>query len=211
MKTTMNTSTKERSDAREATSGDFDAIKDKFGEIRMSDAVDAAVTTAELANALHRHAMGDWDDESGMPLSVLTVLTAASGTTIVLLTGAARSTTLLFLADEIAPALADRCGTTTKARGEEAEDEVRKFPLGKVVATPGARAALPPEDVAQALDRHAAGDWGDVGAADRRENDASVDRHLRILSVYHAGDGTKFWVITEADRSVTTVLLPAEY
>src|SRR5688500_17769875 len=107
---TMNTTTNGRSDAQK------DASKVKFGEIRMSNAVDAAVSPAELENALHRHAVGEWEDESGMPLFVLTVLTTASGTTVVLLTGADRSKTLLMLADEIVPALADRCGTTTKAR-----------------------------------------------------------------------------------------------
>jgi hypothetical protein len=87
---TMNTTTNGRSDAKE------DTLKVKFGEIRMSNAVDAAVSTAEFENALHQHASGEWEDEFGTPLSVFTVLITASGTTIVLLTEADRSKTLLY-------------------------------------------------------------------------------------------------------------------
>jgi hypothetical protein len=61
------------------------------------------------------------------------------------------------------------------------------------------------------LARHAVGDWGDVSAEAAAENDFSVGRPLRILSAYVAENGTRFWVITEADRSATTVLLPEEY
>jgi hypothetical protein len=62
-----------------------------------------------------------------------------------------------------------------------------------------------------ALARHAGCDWGDCGAADWAENDFSVDKYLRLFSVYHDRNGTKFWIITEADRSATTVLLPEDY
>ena len=55
------------------------------------------------------------------------------------------------------------------------------------------------------------GDWGDVCEEDRKENEFSLENHLRLFSVYHLGDGTKIWIITEADRSVTTILLPSEY
>lgn len=87
------------------------------------------------------------------------------------------------------------------------------FSLGKLVATPGALAAF--SNNAQSplpfLKRHQSGDWGDVPEEDRRENDLSVRDGFRILSAYRLHDGTKFWVITEADRSVTTILLPEEY
>ena len=86
-----------------------------------------------------------------------------------------------------------------------------KFPLGQTVITPGARDTLNPEDVQAALRRHASGDWGDVGDADRRENELSLTQGFRLLSVYHDRSGTKFWIITEADRSATTILLPSEY
>ena len=66
-------------------------------------------------------------------------------------------------------------------------------------------------EVLTALRRHLAADWGEVDEHDRRENDFSLEKGFRLLSVYHAADGTAFWVITEADRSHTTVLLPAEY
>lgn len=87
------------------------------------------------------------------------------------------------------------------------------FALGQVVATPGALAALAsagqtPEAL---LTRHAQGDWGDLGEEDRRENDRSLIRGLRLLSAYALPDGTKLWIITEADHSATTLLLPDEY
>ena len=86
-----------------------------------------------------------------------------------------------------------------------------KFPLGRVVITANARETLGHDDVLQALARHAGGDWGDLCQADRQENEFSLDKRLRLLSAYHAAAGTKFWIITEADRSATTILLPEDY
>jgi hypothetical protein len=85
-----------------------------------------------------------------------------------------------------------------------------KFPLGQVVMTANAADQLPRLDVAQALCRHASGDWGDVSDADREENELSLIDGYRLMSVYRAGE-TVFWIITEADRSVTTVLMPDDY
>jgi hypothetical protein len=86
-----------------------------------------------------------------------------------------------------------------------------KFRLGRIVSTPNAINHLTQEDILTAIQRHQAGDWGDMDEHDRRENELSLKRGLRLLSVYYAGNGTKFWLITEADRSVTTVLLPEDY
>ena len=83
--------------------------------------------------------------------------------------------------------------------------------LGQTVATPAALAALTQPDIVSALRRHTAGDWGEVDAHDRAANDDAVRTGERILSVYRSGSGDTFWVITEADRSVTTVLLPEDY
>jgi len=66
-------------------------------------------------------------------------------------------------------------------------------------------------DIYAALARHASGDWGDVDGSDWSANDEALERGGRILSSYRAKDGTKFWIITEGDRSATTVLLPEEY
>jgi hypothetical protein len=87
------------------------------------------------------------------------------------------------------------------------------FPLGKIVATPGAISALDEagQNPATFLKRHQSGDWGDCDEADRKENDLSVREEFRIFSVYHTSAGQKIWVITEADRSSTCVLLPDEY
>ena len=86
------------------------------------------------------------------------------------------------------------------------------LPLGKVVATPGALKVLTDagENPLHYLVRHAYGDWGDLNAQDRRENELSLKHGWRILSSYPVG-GKTVWVITEADRSVTTILLPEEY
>lgn len=86
-----------------------------------------------------------------------------------------------------------------------------KFSLGKLFITPGAMRELSPAEVLDALGRHARGDWGDVGEEDREENELSLREGFRLLSSYRGRNETKFWVITEHDRSVTTVLLPEEY
>lgn len=83
--------------------------------------------------------------------------------------------------------------------------------LGRTLITPGALSGVAPGDVASALRRHASGDWGDVCEADRQENDLSLREGFRIMSVYRDRHGVTFWIITEADRSATTVLLPDEY
>jgi hypothetical protein len=87
------------------------------------------------------------------------------------------------------------------------------FPLGSLVATPGALAAL--ERASQLpttfISRHVCGDWGTVCDDDKKLNDAAVTDGTRILSAYETAGGEKVWVITEADRSATTLLLPDEY
>jgi hypothetical protein len=88
------------------------------------------------------------------------------------------------------------------------------FLLGQIVSTPGAVEALTREgsDFMEFLRRHVSGDWGDLCAADRCENELSVKEGFRILSAYRLpSTGAKLWIITEADRSVTTFLLPEEY
>lgn len=111
-----------------------------------------------------------------------------------------------------------------------------KFDPGQIVATPGALAAFEAsgEEPLAFLLRHVQGDWGDVDEHDQQENELSLqqqncgpDEHAglrgyadregsprngwRLLSAYRLSDGTKIWVITEADRSSTTILLPDEY
>ena len=87
------------------------------------------------------------------------------------------------------------------------------FPLGRIVATPGALRALQEaeQEPAAFLDRHIVGDWGDLDDEDKAENNFSIQEGFRILSAYETAAGEKIWLITEADRSVTTLLLPSEY
>ena len=85
-----------------------------------------------------------------------------------------------------------------------------KVPLGQIVITANAEATLNPDDVQKALGRHASGDWGEVCSEDAQLNDDALEYGDRLLSVYRSGD-TRFRIITEWDRSVTTVLLPEDY
>jgi hypothetical protein len=87
------------------------------------------------------------------------------------------------------------------------------FKLGQVVATPGALSAMeeasqPPSEL---LARHVKGDWGDLDGDDKEANDRSVEEGTRILSAYILKTGVKVWVISEADRGSTCLLLPEEY
>ena len=85
------------------------------------------------------------------------------------------------------------------------------FKHGQIVATPGALVlAENGVNLWEYLERHLSGDWGDLDDADKAENDFSVKNGYRILSAYNTLSG-RLWVITEADRSVTTFLLPEEY
>ena len=91
----------------------------------------------------------------------------------------------------------------------------KSFALGKIVGTPDALAAVKPERILECLARHARGDWGDVCAEDAAENNLSSREGFRILSVYLIDESDpsseKFWIITEADRSSTCILLPSNY
>ena len=84
---------------------------------------------------------------------------------------------------------------------------------GSDAATPGALSALGKNetDCSEYLGRHLRGDWGDLCSEDKEANLEALKKGLRILSAYRLPDGTKVWIITEADRSVTTALLPSEY
>jgi hypothetical protein len=98
---------------------------------------------------------------------------------------------------------------------EQARQNERQplFALGQVVATPGALAAL--ETAGQAphefLARHVVGDWGNLVEEDVRENERALKVGNRLFSAYNLNDGTRLWIITEYDRSVSTLLLPMEY
>jgi hypothetical protein len=88
-----------------------------------------------------------------------------------------------------------------------------RFNSGQIVATPAAIDALERagESMSTYLNRHLSGDWGDVDAEDKATNERSLEDDERLLSAYHLNDGTKLWVLTEWDRSATTVLLPEDY
>ena len=87
-----------------------------------------------------------------------------------------------------------------------------RLPLGHVVATPGALVVVRDHglDIVGLLHRHRSGDWGTVSDHDARANDLALQNGTRVLSAYDTSGG-RLWIITEADRSATTVLLPSEY
>jgi hypothetical protein len=85
------------------------------------------------------------------------------------------------------------------------------FPIGQLVATPGLLSLVGKVEMMNALDRHMKGDWGTVNKEDKEANNQALKDGARLLSAYLSKDGIKFWIITEADRSVTTILLPSEY
>lgn len=86
------------------------------------------------------------------------------------------------------------------------------FPLGQIGITQGAVEALERMDISPSsiVQRHSLGDWGDVVYQDKRSNELALEMGGRILSSYHLPDRTEIWVMTEPDRSATTILLPGE-
>ena len=100
-----------------------------------------------------------------------------------------------------------------EARHDRWPQRALRFPLGRIVATPGALAAFERagESPLPFLARHGAGDWGELDEHDREANERAVRQGERILSAYSLGTGERLWLITEADRRLTTFLLPSEY
>lgn len=92
-------------------------------------------------------------------------------------------------------------------------DKLKKclFSLGTLCATPDAIEVVTLEQIREALIRHIQGDWGEVCREDWLSNNRALEDGTRLLSAYRSQAGDRFWIITEADRSVTTVLLPEEY
>lgn len=85
------------------------------------------------------------------------------------------------------------------------------FPLGTLAATSNALDSVPLDEILSALQRHARRDWGELDEEDRAANDRAANKGARILSAYVSRDGVRFWIVTEWDRSATTVLLPKDY
>ena len=88
---------------------------------------------------------------------------------------------------------------------------VALFRLGRICATPNALSTLSQPDILTGIQRHQAGDWGDLDNDDRQANDLALKDGSRLFSAYDSVNRVKFWIITEADRRLTTVLLPEDY
>ena len=97
--------------------------------------------------------------------------------------------------------------------GNERAERQPLFSLGQVFATPRALAALQTtgQQPFEFLHRHVSGDWGDLVDEDIQENERALEHGSRLFSAYGLNDGTRIWIITEYDRSATTILLPMEY
>jgi hypothetical protein len=106
----------------------------------------------------------------------------------------------------------ERMNPETPAAVTENRSQIN-LPLRRLVATSGAIEAMTRagQDAAQFLARHRSGDWGEIDAQDAAANDHAVGHGERVLSAYLLKDNTKLWIITDADRSLTTILLPDEY
>lgn len=89
--------------------------------------------------------------------------------------------------------------------------ELPKFPIGNLVATANAEAKFSEEVLQSCLNRHASGDWGDLCTEDIRSNEQALEFGSRLFSSYETPEHGKLWIITEADRSATTFLLPEDY
>ena len=85
------------------------------------------------------------------------------------------------------------------------------FPLGRIVATRNVLNVVSQADIERAMARHSRKDWGNLEGMDKRANDEALETDQRILSAYKAENGVVFWIVTEWDRSATTILLPSDY
>jgi hypothetical protein len=88
---------------------------------------------------------------------------------------------------------------------------IAKFRVGHIVSTPNALSQLTAQDILTGIQRHHAGDWGEIHSDDRSANERALETGTRLFSVYRSASGVRFYIITEADRSSTTVLLPEDY
>jgi hypothetical protein len=91
------------------------------------------------------------------------------------------------------------------------KSETPKFLAGNLMITQNAKSTLPHAEILTALKRHILGDWGDLEAEDKTANEAALMQGGRLFSAYRTSAEIRFWIITEADRSYTTVLLPKDY
>ena len=91
------------------------------------------------------------------------------------------------------------------------QEKAKRFPTGRLLCTPNAMNHVSMEEMMGAFGRHQRGDWGEVCPEDWRSNDQALRQGMRILSAYRTSTWYKFWIITEADRSATTILLPEDY
>jgi hypothetical protein len=89
--------------------------------------------------------------------------------------------------------------------------QTAKFSLGRMIATPNALASIPNDEILHAMSRHVRADWGELDPEDLQANEHALQFGGRLFSSYLSSQNVRFWIITEHDRSVTTVLLPMDY
>jgi hypothetical protein len=92
-----------------------------------------------------------------------------------------------------------------------ADELTPKFVFGRIVSTPNALDQIPNDEMLNALSRHLQGDWGSLDPEDLNANERALKHGGRLFSSYRSIQNVKFWIITEADRSATTILLPEDY
>ena len=110
-----------------------------------------------------------------------------------------------------ASAAAEDCCFHDATLPKATPSEGPRLDLGQTVITPAAASVLQTHEVLAALRRHVIGDWGELGPEDWAANNRALIAGERVLSAYRSRTGIRFWIITEAGREVTTVLLPEDY
>jgi hypothetical protein len=90
-------------------------------------------------------------------------------------------------------------------------DPSPRFSLGEIILTEGASSKLSQTEIESGLHRHATGDWGEIDAECRQQNNKRVEIGGTLASIYKTAAGVKFYIITESERTATTILLPEEY
>lgn len=173
---------------------------------------------------LNRHRAGDWGeaDEHNRQLNeagvgegnaLLSIYRMPTGQSLVVLTDANRLFARILALDEPPQGRKSRADEEPINNMKQPFGSAARFPLGALVLTPGAIDALTRsgETPTPMLMRHLTGDWGDISEGDKQANERALSDGDRLLSSYKTKLGEKLWVITEADRACTTLLLPDEY
>ena len=179
--------------------------------LHLSDATEALLSHEDISYVVGEHLKdGEWVHPTGAARAVCTITQTTRGVRILSMTMPCRTSTSLFIVDEIVCLLKSYTERCAKGPRDQVS-RVGLFQIGHVVLSEGANDVLTDEDIAIALFRHLAGDWGDVDEVDWKMNVYSLHHSQRLTSSYRSAAGRKFFVSTGAGRSRTILHLPGEF